>query len=187
MRAFILHDGEDDERSQELHEFLSPLKAAGGDWEGDNSGITIWMPPVAVGDAIVVDHDGLGVRVYPKNQPIKITRHAFRHVYAAILLIEHDNGAHHMNRIHGPGTVDLDTFTVPFEYGIDRLLNADLALGWLRDENSVEFEDLVIGEQGDQMAVVRRHRDEQPGLAIAHDLLNAWFDGWQRPYKWEQT
>jgi hypothetical protein len=184
MRAFILHDGEDDAKTDELQEFLKPLKDADGDWEGDNSGITVWMPPVAVGDAMLFGGDG-GFRVLKKGEPVRITKHAFRHVYDAMLLVEHDNGAHHANRIH-PGMVDLDTFLMPFDYGIDRLLNADAALGWLADEDGVLYEDLIIGEQGDQLAVVKKHRDEQPGLVTAHELINDWFNAWTRPYAWEK-
>lgn len=183
-RAFILHDGMDDIKNEELDDFLTPLKNADGDWEGDNSGVTVWMPHVNVGDAIVVDHDGLGVRIFPKDEKIKITRHMFRHVYAAMLQVERDNGAHHVNRIQ-PGAVDLDTFTVPFEYGIDRLLNADAALDWLAAHNPVEFEDLMVGSDEDQLAVLHRYSGEQPGLKTAHELLNDWFLGWERPYAWE--
>lgn len=198
-RAFILHDGEDDDKSAELDAFLTPLKAGGGEWEGDNNGITIWMPHVNVGDAIVVDGDGMGVRVYPKNEPVKITRHSFHFVHRAMLLVEYDHGAHHVNRIH-PGTVDLETFTMPFEYGIDRLLNAEEALMWLsaqpvkivlgdmREPVDVErpFEDFVAGDMEAVEEYIKEHRDEMPGLQGAHDLLNEWFNGWEQPFKWEK-
>jgi hypothetical protein len=142
------------------------------------------MPPVKVGDVIVTDHEGLAFRIFHKGEKIKITKHAFTSVYAAMLAVEHDNGAGHLNRIH-PGMVDLDTFTMPFDYGIERLLNADAALEWLSDHSSVEFEDLCIGEQSDQLAVIKKHGDEHPGLATAHALINDWFNGWERPYAWE--
>jgi hypothetical protein len=32
---------------------------------------------------------------------------------------------------------------------------------------------------------VRRHAEHWPTLQIAHDLLNDWFNGWERPYRWE--
>lgn len=42
-RTFVLHDGEDEARTEELHEFLRTVY-----WEGDESGVTIW-PKIASG------------------------------------------------------------------------------------------------------------------------------------------
>lgn len=179
-RMIQIHDGEDEQKTDALHDFM---KDASLDWEGDNAGITIWLT-AHEGDTIVVGDDG-GLRIFKKTDKVLITRHAFRHVYEAMLMVEHDNGAHHANRIH-PGMVDLDTFSMPYEYGLERLIVADEALARLREANSVEHEDLVIGEEGDQRAVVKKYEISNAGLAVAHDLINEWFNGWERPYKWEQ-
>jgi hypothetical protein len=59
-REFVLHDGEDDKKTEELHKFME-----GVDWEGDGAGITIlWR--VEPGDTIVRGADG-SVRVVKKG------------------------------------------------------------------------------------------------------------------------
>lgn len=180
MKSFLLHDGEDDETTEKLHALMTEK---GLDWEGDNSGITVWIA-VQAGDTMLFGDDG-AFRVISKDvKHVPITKHCFRHVYDAILMVEHDSGAHHVNRIH-PGMVNLNMFVMPYDYGVERLVIADDALGWLAEHSSVELEDLVVGEQGDQEAVVRRHAEAQPGLQVAHDLINEWFNGWERPYRWE--
>jgi hypothetical protein len=180
MKSFLLHDGEDDETTEELHTLMTEK---GLDWEGDNSGITVWIA-VQAGDTMLFGDDG-AFRVISKNvKNVPITKHCFRHVYDAMLMVEHDNGAHHANRIH-PGMVDLSTFLMPYDYGVERLVEANRALEFLQEHSETEFADLIIGEQGDQEAVVRRHAEHWPTLQIAHDLLNDWFNGWERPYRWE--
>lgn len=67
VEEFMLHDGEDDKKTEKLHEFLQ-----GVEWDGDNCGITIWMN-VRVGDTIQVrrEADGgvvlVGVKKSVKN------------------------------------------------------------------------------------------------------------------------
>ena len=74
MKEFKLHDGEDDELNDALHDFLSDevVKTVDGktyvDWEGENNGIILWFVVdsddnhgslfVNVGDIIVRDDDG---------------------------------------------------------------------------------------------------------------------------------
>lgn len=173
MKAFTLHDGEDDDKTEELHKIMAEKVL---DWEGDNSGITVWIA-VAAGDTMLFGDDG-SFRVLSKKLPVTITKHAFRYVFAAMLLVEHDNGAPHVNRIFGPGTVDLSIFTMPYEYGVEKLAAADDALAVLSNESSVEFEDLVIGDEEDQLAIVRKYSEKNPGLAVAHQLINDWFNAW---------
>lgn len=178
MRMFLLHDGEDEKKTDELQSFMTDH---GMDWEGDNSGITIWLA-AGVGDTILIGNDN-ALRILRKSEPVAITKYSFPHVYRAMLMVEHDNGAHHLNRIHKiagePDVVDLDCFQMPYEYGVDKLIEADRALEMLSD-SPVEFEDMIIGEEGDQIAVVKRHSIKNPGLETAHALINDWFNAWEK-------
>ena len=77
MSFFILHDGEDEKRTDELHDFMASAKTVQVDekkckfveWEGYDSGINIWYETagrgdhecidVSVGDKINIDADGV--------------------------------------------------------------------------------------------------------------------------------
>lgn len=66
IAEFVLHDGEDVERTDALHEFLGQTE-----WEGDESGVTLQQGlHVEVGDTIVrvQGYDGLLVRRAPKTE-----------------------------------------------------------------------------------------------------------------------
>lgn len=49
-KIFVLHDGEDEKKTEELHEFLDGADIV--DWEGDNSGLSVWLH-FGVGDEIL--------------------------------------------------------------------------------------------------------------------------------------
>lgn len=170
FKVFVLHDGEDDKKTEELHKFLQPVKDTGCDWEGDSSGITIVMS-VLVGDVIAVGHDG-GVRVLRKGEPVLITEHTFPLTYKAMLAVEYDNGAHHVNRICGPDTVVLDVFKMPYAYGIEKLVQCEEALAYI---DEAELGNLVSGSEEDQAALIAKWS----GLAVSCKLLDDWFNGWE--------
>lgn len=71
MREFVLHDGTDENKTEELHDFMEKAKTVNGlvynDWEGSNCGISIWYLNQAndhdsihvdVGDKIIIDENG---------------------------------------------------------------------------------------------------------------------------------
>ena len=90
--------------------------------------------------------------------------------------IEFDNGAHHLNRIAGEVVVDLDTFSMPYSYGVARLVECENALFNLWHGKSQQvFESFCIGDEDEQRQYVAL--DEK--LRVAHELLNAWFNGWE--------
>lgn len=51
VRTFVLHDGEDENRTKELHELLD-----GVEWEGDETGISVYLH-ARPGDKIHVNRD----------------------------------------------------------------------------------------------------------------------------------
>ena len=55
FRVFVLHDGEDAERTKDLHKFME-----GVDWEGESDGIVVWLH-VMPGDIIRRGEHSLGV------------------------------------------------------------------------------------------------------------------------------
>lgn len=184
MKAFTLHDGEDEDKTDNLHTFLQESTyGQGHEWEGDGAGITI-MQRVTPGDVILV-HDDTSIRVLRKGEKVVVNRFTFPALHRAMLAVEMDNGAHHVNRIAAMGEgfaepVDLDTFTVPYEYGVESVVEAENALvNLLRLDSGAElFETLVVGEQTEQEQVVTFHRIA--GLGTAHRLLNDWFNGWEQ-------
>lgn len=173
-RSFLLHDGESDEKTTEMHEFLEqPVNLRGHDWEGHNSGIYIQLD-VAQGDTIVVIGDGAFL-ILRKAEKVKITWPVFPMVWRAIREIEFDSGAHHVNRICGPGTVDMDTFSMPYDYGVDKLVAAENALFNFEHRFGVDaFNEFCTGDQ----AVQEKNVAENPEMGTASALLNAWFNGW---------
>jgi hypothetical protein len=56
MRTFELHDGSDEEKTDELHKFLENVPIL-NDWEGDITGITLWLH-VPVGSTVEIHDDG---------------------------------------------------------------------------------------------------------------------------------
>jgi hypothetical protein len=180
MKSFLLHDGEDDTKTKELHAFLEPLCGDGSpnSWEGDNHGLSLWLI-INIGDTMIMRDDG-SFRVLPKNQPVAITKHSFPMTHAAMLLVEYDSGAHHVNRIVGDGTINLEQFLMPYSYGVDKLVKCEAALHQLmaRTKNHV-FEDLVIGDEIDQLAIIEKYKTEIPDLVVAHTLVNDWFNAWE--------
>ena len=60
MKTFVLHDGEDEDKTEELHTFMGDMT-----WEGDCGGITIWLE-ARVGDTIVINDDD-SVRIIRKG------------------------------------------------------------------------------------------------------------------------
>lgn len=71
VRTFVLHDGEDEDKTQELHQFLA--EADIHDWEGDEGGVYIYRTVLdeeplhaKVGDTIAIDDEG-GVTVRRKK------------------------------------------------------------------------------------------------------------------------
>lgn len=173
-RSFVLHDGESDEKTNELHEFLDqPVNTRGHEWEGHNSGIYITLD-VGQGDAIVVIGDG-ALLILRNREKVKITWSTFPMVWRAMREVEFDNGGHHVNRICGPGTVDMDTFTMPWEYGVDKLVTAENALFNFEYRFGREaFEEFCTGDQAKQEANILENAE----LKVAYDLLNEWFEGW---------
>lgn len=177
-RGFVLHDGEDEAKTNELHEFLDqPVHTRGHDWEGHNSGIYITLD-VGQGDAIVVIGDGAFL-ILRKGEKVKITWSTFPMTHLAMLEVEMDNGAHHVNRVLAaagePPMVDLEVFTMPYEYGVDKLVATENALyNFLRRWGRDVFNEFCTGDQSMQEETIKSN----PEMQVAHDLINAWFNGW---------
>jgi hypothetical protein len=59
VKRFTLHDGEDEKKTQELHDFLQAPRESGllADWEGNPGGITMWID-ARPGDEISRSPDG---------------------------------------------------------------------------------------------------------------------------------
>lgn len=179
MRAFTLHDGEDDKKTEELHQFLDPLTSLDqNDWDSGNHGITLILN-INMGDTIILREDG-SVRVIPKTtEKVLITPNTFFQLHAAMLSVELDNGAHHVNRIAGETVVDLDVFSAPYRRVLE-VVAADAALDRLADlDEDMDWDTLITGEQSEQEAVIEKYRDKIPELKAAHDLINDWFNGWE--------
>lgn len=177
-------EGIDDTHVNALHDILNePVNAQGHEWEGHGSGIYINLS-VAQGDTILVNDDN-SIRVLRKGQEVAITKHTFPMVHACMLLVEMDNGAHHLNRIAeveglGLEKVDLESFKMPYDYGVDKLCAAENAIGMLTHRvPREEFDTFVCGEQTEQEELVKLHLPECPGLDTAHALLNDWFNAWE--------
>lgn len=63
VSTFVLHDGEDDDKTAELHAFLEKAKLGKrGEWEGYGDGIIIYLQAEA-GDTIEIDDETGAVRV----------------------------------------------------------------------------------------------------------------------------
>lgn len=172
--------GSFDDHVNELHDFLNePTYAQGHEWEGHNSGIYINLS-VAQGDYILVNDDQ-SIRVLRRGKEVLITKAAFPRVYEAMLAVEYDNGAHHVNRIEGPGTVDLDTFKMPFDYGVDKLVRSENALDALKGMRGTPdaIEDFACGEQGEIETMIKLLESKIPDLGLAHALINDWFNAWE--------
>lgn len=188
MKAFQLHEdtGETDAntKTDELHAFLHPLcnGDTGHDFEGSNSGLVIYLN-VNIGDTIVLGDSG--VRVLEKDKPVIITEEAFPNVFEAMLAVEYDNGAHHVNRIakasHGEAAnpIDLTRFEMPYSYGVDRLVRAEEAIQTFVRLRGATIEDFACGEQTEMEELIRVLAPKIPDLKIAHDLLNDWFNAWE--------
>lgn len=173
-RSFVLHDGDNDEKNDELQAFLDqPVNMRGHDWEGSNSGISIWLS-VRPKDSIVVVGDGMFL-ILRHDEKVKITAQTFPFVWAAMREVELDNGAHHVNRIAGEQVIDLFTFTMPYEYGVDKLTAAENALyNYALSFGPEAMCNFVTGDQDMAEENIKLH----PEMRTAHDLLNAWFNGW---------
>ena len=61
--AFVLHDGLDEKKTEELHVFLAGAQIE--EWDGHNDGINLWIN-VRIGDTILRHEDG-SVRVVRKE------------------------------------------------------------------------------------------------------------------------
>lgn len=187
MKAFQLHedtgDADANKQTDELHAFLHPLCNGDTphDFEGSNSGLIIWLN-VSVGDTIVLGDSG--VRVLEKDKPVIITKEAFPNVFEAFLAVEHDNGAHHVNRIaaqegSGLAKIDLTRFEMPYSYGVDKLVRAEVAIQMFVRLRGATIEDFACSEQTDMEELIRVLAPKIPDLKIAHDLLNDWFNAWE--------
>jgi hypothetical protein len=174
-RSFELHDGEDETKTDDLHAFLEqPVNSRGHEWEGHNAGIYV-MLHVNVGDTIVVIGDG-AILVLRKGEKVKIMAHTFPFVWAGMREIELDNGAHHVNRISGEEVIDLTTFTMPYDYGVHRLVAAENALyNFVLRFGAEMMTEFVAGDQAKAEENIRLN----PELGIASALLNSWFNGWR--------
>jgi hypothetical protein len=192
MKAFQLHEDTGDKeaakKTDDLHAFLHPVCNGDTphDFEGGNHGLSVYFT-INVGDTMVIGSDG-GFRVLPKDQPVRITRAAFMRVYEAMLAVEHDNGAHHVNRIVGAGTINLEEFEMPYSYGVTKLCVAEVALDALHVycseyvANGIEvvYDTIILGEEGEQDDLIKKHSKRFPGLVTAHQLINDWFNSWQK-------
>ena len=75
-RAFELHDGADESKTNDLHAFLDqPIYSRGHSWEGNDSGIMLVLD-VRQGDTILVVGDGAFL-ILPKHEKVKITWSTF--------------------------------------------------------------------------------------------------------------
>lgn len=190
MKAFELHedtgDTAADAKTNELHAFLHPICNGGTphDFEGSNSGLTIWFN-VTPGDTMIQRADG-SLRVLEKGAKVVIDRVSFPRVFEAFLAVEYDNGAHHVNRIAvesgGDYKVDLTKFEMPYEYGIDKLCRAENALDSLASMRGTpdHIENFACGEQGEIEELIKLLAPKIPDLQVAHDLINDWFNAWEK-------
>jgi len=189
MKSFLLHEDDGEPaacvKTDELHAFLHPICDQGTphDFDGGNHGLTVSFV-VHVGDTMIMRDDN-SFRVLPKDKPVAITRHAFPMTHMAMLVVEHDNGAHHVNRIAAAvgdeqAKINLEQFDMPYAYGVDKLVTCENALYALMRMGMLHaFEEFVTGEQSDQDALIESLSSEIPDLSIAHKLLNDWFNGWE--------
>lgn len=68
-KTFELHDGEDEKRTEDLHDFLHAANTNGVeilDWEGSDSGIDVRIH-IGVGDTIAYDDETKSVTVRRKS------------------------------------------------------------------------------------------------------------------------
>jgi hypothetical protein len=188
MKSFTLHEdtgeGDSAKKTDELHSFLQPIcnQDSKHDFEGSNSGLMIYLH-VEVGDTMILRDDG-SIRVIEKDEPIRVNKHSFPMVHMAMLTIEQDSGAHHVNRIVAlsPGfanPVNLVEFEVPYSYGVDRVCTAEDAMFALMSTGFENIETFIIGEQSEQEALIQSLEPAIPGLRTAHALLNDWFNAWE--------
>lgn len=69
MKEFTLHDGEDEEKTDELHKFLESMGDNVFDWDGDESGISLMINVrVNIGDTILYDESDGTVTIRRKQQ-----------------------------------------------------------------------------------------------------------------------
>lgn len=108
---------------------------------------------------------------------ILITKDTYPAIHAAMLEIKLDNGAHHVNRICGPGTVDLDTFKAP-EARFDQLPVIDEALAELRKASEEMWTTFLCGDH-DEAEEMCQGNDN---LMLAHRFLDDWFNDFEEPH-----
>ena len=92
---------------------------------------------------------------------MKITKEDYPHLWEACQVICYDNGA--VNRYHPEKT--------EFELNIGPK-GAETAEHGLSQLSEDDFETFCIGEESDQTEI----RERIPGLQIASNILNEWFD-----------
>jgi hypothetical protein len=184
MRSFKLHDGEDDTVTDEMNLFLKEWHAEqSNDWDGNGSGISLYIT-VDAGDTILM-RDDLSVRVLRQGEPVRINSDTFPMVYAAFLMVEMDNGAHHVNRIAEESgivePVNLTEFEMPYDYGVHKLVLANETLSLLHKHVGEDgLSTFVIGEQSEQEDLIKQLGPLIPGIRVAHALINDWFNAWEK-------
>ena len=98
---------------------------------------------------------------------MKVDEKTFPYVFNAFREMDYDNGA--VNRYEP----EREAYSVPQPFA-SWLAESEAALKSLTDE---EFEEFCCGEHSDVMALAGR----SPGLAKAHELLQAYFEQWEKP------
>ncbi|WP_439392375.1 hypothetical protein ACRQ5Q_22530 [Bradyrhizobium sp. PMVTL-01] len=88
----------------------------------------------------------------------------------AFEMVERDGGGHLVGRIYPGTSINFEAFSVP-ESWAQLVSGAESGLARLTEE---DFETFVVGEQSEQVAILKRQGD----LTHAHVLIDGYFDGW---------
>lgn len=185
---FMLHDGESDAKTVELHDFMLPLidQKQIYEWEGSDSGITITID-VQPGDVIQRSDDGW-VRVVRST---KITRQSHPSILFARQLIEEDNGGHLIGTVYPGDKINFEELKIPGDRWSRECLQAiELALQWValvHGDKGIEsgLYTFCNGETTETEEFIERHhalcRATLPpaDLRMAHEFLNDYFNAWE--------
>jgi len=106
---------------------------------------------------------------------MQINKRNYPAIAKAFRLIEEDNGGHLIGTVYPGEKLDLESFDVPDEHApkldaIERALQRILP-------DAERFNTFVVGEESEHEAVMTTQGD----LTDAHELLCAYFMGWEIP------
>lgn len=98
-------------------------------------------------------------------ESVIVTPENYPSIFKAFREIDYDNGA--VNRFE----LEQTCYGVPYAHATS-LIECEAALALLSEEEMATF---CTGEEDEGLALIKA----RPALKSAHDLLNAYFDGWQ--------